>query len=491
MAEHIEDVSHELKDIIISEHAEYESRLAELNFFFQSYAGGKEMLVTGHIFKHIREHDGDYIDRVKRAYYFNYVADGIDVYASHIFKPPITRVAEDSIGDERLQGFLKSGDVDRQGTNMTTFMRQAVTIPMMIAGYTFVLVDKPSQNGVKVNSRADEIAQGLDVPYFVEIPPEAMINWGIDALGKFIFCRYKETTKEPSAWNKSAKENVRYWTWTRDEWFVHEVSSKGILTVAIENGVELKGVHDLGEVPIVLFRYRKKRKCRVVGKSMIEDIAYINRGVLNQTSLVDEFNYEQAFNILKAKDGIPMEGIDTESEGTGDEITIGRRNILPFEAEFIAPSAEIAQWQQTWIKDILIFEIYRTFRLKPQEATRPAESGESKRRDFHETNSKIAEVADTVENSEAELLRLWLLRQEIESTVFVDYPDDFDIQSINAEIEHALGIDSLPLGATFKSRYFQRLSKRLDEKLSAEQRVDVDGEIEDEQIRIAQIGAEI
>lgn len=487
----------ELINIITAEHAEYKNRSLDLNFFFQCYEGGKEVLTTGHIFKHIREHDEDYADRVRRAYYFNYVADGIDVYASHIFKHPITReVKDNTIGDERLQEFIASGDVDRQGNDMTTFMRHAVAIPMMVGGYTFVLVDKPSHSGVEVNSLGDERAQGLDVPYFVEIPPEAMINWGLDAFGKFTFCRYKEETREASSWDKSAKKKVRYWTWTREEWFVHEISPEGVLAIATENDasgkpVELTGKHRLGEVPIVLFRYRKKRKNRVVGKSMIEDIAFINRGVLNQTSLVDEFNYEQAFNILKAKDGLPLELLDTQSEGTGEELAIGRRNLLPFDADFIAPSADIAQWQQSWIKDILIFEIYRTFRLKPQEATRAAESGESKRRDFHETNSKIAEVADTTENSEAELLRLWLLRQEIESTVFVDYPDDFDIQSINAEIEHALGIDSLPLGATFKSRYFQKLSKRLDEKFSSEQRETVDGEIEDEQARIAQIGAEI
>ena len=273
----------DLLTILKKENTEFQAKKTELEFFLNSYEGGRDYLNSGAIFSHVREDASDYNDRKKRACYFNYCQPIVDIYVSHLFKKPISRTSEGY--QEALETFWP--DVDRRGHDLASFMKEEVAVPCQVFGYMFVLVDKP-QYGPDILTRADEEALGA-LPYFCAISPQSVINWSVDRYGKFYWLRYVEDVAATDDPFGSGKKTRRFWTWTRTEWNHHEEVKQEGGTLAVREVA--RGVHNLGEVPVVVFYNRRSKKYQVPGVSAIQDIADINRSIINVCSLINEFLY--------------------------------------------------------------------------------------------------------------------------------------------------------------------------------------------------------
>jgi len=451
--------------ILKEENTEFQAKKTELQFFLDSYEGGQDYLNSGAIFSHVRETTSDYNDRKKRACYFNYCQPIVDIYVSHLFKKPIARQSEGY--QEALEAFWP--DVDRRGHDLASFMKEEVAVPCQVFGYTFVLVDKP-QYGPDILTRADEEALG-GLPYFCAISPRSVINWSVDRYGKFYWLRYVEDVAATDDPFGSGKKTRRFWTWTRTEWNLHEEVKQEGGTLAVREVA--RGVHNLGEVPVVVFYNRRSKKYQVPGVSAIQDIAYINRSIINVCSLIDEFLYRQCFNML----AMPDEGKDV-----AEEQEVGVSNILYYPAgerapTFVTPPTGPAEYMQAWI-DTLKTEIYRLARIQHTDAVPREQSGVAKAWDFHETNQSLADKADNMQYAEQELWRFWLKWQDLKSDVTVDYPEEFDIKAVNAELEEALQLKALNISRTFTSEYMKKLVRRLDDKLPAGVLEKIDAEID-------------
>ncbi|MCH7496215.1 MAG: hypothetical protein IH825_09035, partial [Candidatus Marinimicrobia bacterium] len=125
-------------------------------------------------------------------------------------------------------------------------------------------------------------------------------------------------------------------------------------------------------------------------------------------------------------------------------------------------------------------EIQRLARLEAGFDVKPslAQSGISKAFDWLSTATVLAEKADNFEEAERNTIRLWLKWQGIEDAPFtVDYPDEFDVKSLEKEIEDAVKLKSLQISPTFEAELMKRLAKKALPKITDEKANDIEEEI--------------
>lgn len=452
----------QLETIIKQEHKEFIHRTADMEFFMQSYEGGRRYINASHIFRHQREDSQDFTNRLARANFFNYCQPVIDLPLGHIYDRPINRT-----GDEEIEEFLK--DVDRRGNDIRQFLKTEVALNMLIFGHSFVLVTKPRPKEPDL-THADEISNGTTQPYFASIDPRAVFNWSLDSFGGFDWLRYKEEITR-SEWNQESTTITRYWTWTKQEWIIHEQEEKGELVAK----PELSGTHGLGLVPIVEFINRRSRRWQVMGLSSLENIAATNRSIANLSSLIDEFNYRQAFNML----ALPIDGMPVDDES--EEREVGTNQVVYYNSEsgvpmYISPPTEPVKWMMEWKKE-LVTEIQRmATQQRVDENTE--QSGISKQWDFHQTNQMLADIADSLENGENQI---WDIRSKMlnaQEVISASYPNEFDVKGFMQEMEEALQVEEVAISPTFTAEHMKKTVRRVDDKLTDDQLIEIDNEID-------------
>ena len=101
--------------------------------------------------------------------------------------------------------------------------------------------------------------------------------------------------------------------------------------------------HDLGVVPMVILRHMKKAKHAWFGVSMVKDIADINIGILNWSSLGDEEIFERCLNILAMERG--------ESD---QPLELSSANVLEYEPgtnkpDYLSPGTSPLDLIQKWM----------------------------------------------------------------------------------------------------------------------------------------------
>jgi hypothetical protein len=405
------------------------------DFYLDSYEGGEEYLRANYLYRHVKENEGDFRDRIQRSYYYNFCRTVVDTYVAHIYRKvnAIYRRADD--GGE-YEKFLS--DVDACGSTMNTFMQEQVAPAAQIFGQVFVVVDKPKFSG-ELKSKAEEREKGIR-PYLVTIDPNDVVDFQLDSRGNFLWVRIREVKERASGpfykSNASDEEEFVYRTWTREGWFVHD--SQGNLLEADE--------HRLGRVPVVTVYNVESRKYPGFGVSALSDIAPINRSIYNWCSLNDEFLYRQCFNILAMPE---MPGIKTRKIGAGNALTYPIDAARP--PHYIYPPVEPGEYLLRNI-DAAVRQIYRLAVLgsawgfeTPQNT-----SGISKAYDLYQTNENLVKKAKNLEEAEAEVGVLWGLWEGKEGfKPTVEYPTDFKISDLAEDLKNDFAVLKMNISESF------------------------------------------
>ena len=108
-----------MKKFIDTRHEYYDDFCDRWRFYLNSYEGGRDYLEAGHLFRHFRENELDYQDRLMRSYYYNFCRTVVDTYVSHIFYQS-NAVFRGNGGIQDYDRFL--ADVDGRGNSMHVFM---------------------------------------------------------------------------------------------------------------------------------------------------------------------------------------------------------------------------------------------------------------------------------------------------------------------------------------------------------------------------------
>lgn len=404
--------------------------MARWSLQWNAYAGGPEFVHGGYLHKFPRENQAIYRARLARAYYPNYVKPLIDVVSDYVFQ-------SDQI-DRGSADPQFAGSVDRKGTDANAFMKYLAT-RALVKGMSFAVVDMPAPVA-GVESRADEIKLGVR-PYWYPVEREDVLNWELDDFGKPYWVLMREgepSNSDPMAVSERGKYEY-FIVWERQVWRRYKMERGNDLLAARKVEAVSEGVNKIGEVPVVPMYGDKMSDWE--GRSWICDVAYVAQALLNTCSLRDNYNYETALE-QPIFPGISAEELEKLVRGEHYAIAMPptEGGALPF---FLSPAGTAANILAQQINDHrdAIHQILRQ-RIINASANADGASGASKQEDFRSTNTAIADVADECERVENEL---WRLTGEYigGGEVRVEYPNDYDVSSVDRAIMRATQIQAL------------------------------------------------
>lgn len=386
------------------------------------YDGGESMessrAVKQFLTQHPYEKTAQYEIRCKRAAYRNYAAPTVDLFASSVMDGSVRD------GLDAVPVFTPMlANCNRQGNSPENFFK-TVNTRAAAKGAEFVLVDMPQARG-EARTQADAKEQGL-APYFVRIPAENIIDWGLDDNGSLSWVVQREMRQEsPGPFQKYV--TVKTITlWRTDGWTRYESRDSGVFEQVGD------GAYSIGAVPIVPFLY--EQESMMTGRSVIDDVASLIIRVFNQDSELDKMLFDAALPILAAFGLRSDEEEDALVKATSYLWRFGDINAR---LQYVEPSGTSFSAKRQQILDDI--ESIREISLRQ---TRPrgagVESAESKRLDTVQISSQLADFA---RNCAAAEKRCWeiagLYSGADTSGITVKYNEVFDPEALREKLTQA------------------------------------------------------
>jgi hypothetical protein len=275
-------------------------------------------------------------------------------------------------------------------------------------------------------SALDAKEYGIENPYLILVKPLEVLDWRTDTFGNYIYIKRVEYISLEVG--NDVLDVERYSEWTRKEFKISVVDVSGDKPRLVSKTTSPNAWNVVPFVPV----FNKRSKCnRELGVSAINDIAYQNREVFNLTSLIGEFLYRQAFNILA------MEEDATLPQRSQVEGNMGTSNVLTFpgtvthEPKYLSPPSEPAEFIQSE-RDKAIADMYRQAAqdVAADLFTGANASGDAAKQAFGRTIPVIAKAADTLQQAEVQILTMWAKLQTKTWTGKIAYKDSFEITNL-------------------------------------------------------------
>ncbi len=459
--------------LIYRRHSDYSTRVGDWHLFEAAHTGGRKFINGGHLFQHSIEEVIGYSKRLQRAYYYNYCKPIVSIYNQFIFSAQVSR----TIKDKKLKQFATNSTGDGKTIDGLISL---VNKYSAVFGTVYVVVE-PDESPIPIVGTA-VIQQNIRAKI---LKPYTIIDWSIDKNGDFNWVKIKTEHSEDNDPNVERTSKPRYILWERHQW-----------TILDETGaiVGEPQVNQLGVVPIVVVNhYEQPTNESIVGESLIEDIAVINRSLFNWCSLLDEILYEQTFSML---------AVQTKKQDQSIQI-IGAKRVFTYEAGtnvpvFISPDASQAKIFIEWINKS-IREMYRLASLERSGMvyrSETAQSGDSKEFDLIDTNQAIAAKAQILAEAEIRIMALvhgWekakqvkksssnsipKLIDDVKKLVAISYPKTFDVRGYQNELTTAFEILNNNISDTFAKEFRKYLASRALPNISPDKLAKIHDEID-------------
>lgn len=400
---------------ITSGNEDYKKNKQRYIFLYHSYMGGDVYKKGEYLTKYTNESEAEFEERVATTPLDNNVAGVVSLYNSFLFRQGVNRDYGSLSTDPTIQDFERDADLD--GRSLTAFMKEANTLASVF-GMTWIVISKEN---VGATTLAEEVVAGVR-PYLSVVSPLMMLDWNYTktATGRYEldYCKYIE-------------EETDQYTYIK-EWYPDSV----ITTVVDHDRSEVKSVdiaeNQLGMIPVIA-HYSKKSIKRGYGISLISDIADLQRACYNEYSEIEQtIRLSNAASLVKTA--------DTEA-GAGPGAIIHIPDNLPGELR-----PYLLQPQGTSVD-----AIYKSIHEKTQamdriahlgairETTARTMSGISRQMEFEQLNAALAEIADNLELTEEQIMKIYAQYQATVWDGVIEYPDSFNIRDAAADLEFYAG----------------------------------------------------
>ena len=434
-----------MKNFTFSRYTMYHTFNRWWKFYLDSYEGGEDYLEARYLFRHAKESEDGFLDRIRRSYYYNFCRTVVDTYVSQLFRNP-NAIYRD-LQHPEYRKLVENADM--LGNDMTTFMREQAAPAAQIFGHVHILVDKPKSD-IEPTSRAELVHHGIR-PYLTLIYPQNVVDYGVDRRGEFTWVRIEESgeTEQDPFYDPEAYQPGQFFyrTWTRDGWTLHNDRADLVDS----------GGHNLGRVPLVTLYNIESKKYQRCGISALSDIAPVNRSIYNWSSLNDEFLYRQCFNIL----AIPqMNAVRKIKIGAGNALTFpADSSKVPF---YLYPPVEPGEYLLKNINSA-IEQIYRLAMIGNllSVGSKKSQSGIAKAYDFKQANQNLVKKSKNIEQAEIEIAKVWALWEGIDNfTPMIEYPADFNIDGFASELKAELDMLKQNISQKFNTTIKKRIVSR-------------------------------
>lgn len=457
-------------------HPLYEENQHKWDFYLDSAMGGDNICTRDNIFEHRLEDSEDYENglngRVDRAYYLNFCDTIPSIYNSYIFREIVTRPPDDTLA-------LFRQNADGRNMSISDFVKKAGYYAS-ICGAIHALVDIPPTNkGIKNLSRAD-IKSGKMNPYASLFFPSQLMDWSVDAWGELRWIVLRSVYYQDADPTKERVEEEHYKLITRTDWKIENENGQ---PPQLADGVPTSGKNEWGLIPLVTM-YHKDINDDRIGESLIKDIAYINRAILNWCSCMDEQIERQTFSQLV----IPDDGTLAEEREAGSDPLwrVGTSSVWTFPADagqppqFISPNTANIQVIWAIILDH-IKEIYRIAKLLGGTGDLyVTQSGRAAQMGFQGVNSALAEKALSYQKFENDLNRLVyrFYNKDLSSFDPVKYPSSFDVSALADELNSYITIMQNNFSPTLNKTLQKNISRKAVPLASESLRKTIEDEID-------------
>lgn len=459
------DQQKSLKQLVERRHPEYDALIDHWNFLQATYEGGRAWF-DDHIFKYLKEGDGEYKDRITRAYRFNHTREVVDLLNKYIFKMDISR-SEDA--PDSIKGFW--GNATKNGMPIEQFSRE-ISRKSSIGGRIWVVVD--STNSEEVRTKADEKRAGAR-PFAYAVMPQHVLDFSYDEHGDLNWILIHEIGRDDDDPLESSGKLVnRYRLWTRTEWALFKEEKQGRKTVIVEDG---RGEHGLGEVPVV-------RVDNLISDepwsapALIADIAYLDRAVANYLSNLDAIIQDQTFSQL----AMPAQNVLPGEDAYQKLVDAGTKRIFLYDGEgngkpfYLSPDPAQARLILEVVNKI-ISEIYHSVGMAGERTKEDNSmgidnsSGVAKAYDFERVNSLLVSKADALELAENRICRLaamWAGEKVKDGETWVTYPETFDVRGLYDEFDIATKLSLIEAPDTMRQEQMKTVIEKLFPRLKEE-----------------------
>lgn len=470
----------QLKKFLDRRHPLYEAMFPQWNFYEETYEGGRAWFANN-IHRYLKEGDGEYKDRVSRAYRFNHTREVVDLVNKYIFKMQISRDLENA--PESIRQFWKHATLKKQ--SIREFMK-SVSQKTSIFGRIWIVVD--STKTEEAETLAEEKESDARVYAYI-VDPRHVLDVSYDEMGELNWILIHEIVRDDrDAINSSGDLESRYRLWTREYSQLFLVQRQGSkVIVAPQPPVP----HDLEVVPVFAADNTVTDE-RYTSPSMIADVSYLDRAVANYLSNLDAIIQDQTFSQL----AMPAQGLSPGEEAYQKLLELGTKRIFIYDGEggtqpfYLSPDVKQAELILSVVNKI-INEIYHSVGLAGERTKEDNSqgidnsSGVAKAYDFERVNSLLSMKADSLEEIENKLCWYVALytdeEDEVEDRVrpLVLYPDDFDVRGLYDELELAARLALIEAPDGMRREQMTKVLDKLFPQLKEELREEILGELKD------------
>ena len=436
------------------EHPLYTENSDLWELYLKAVKGGKDF-IENNLFSHRLEDVVDFTMRKDRGYYLNFCDTVPTIYNNYIFKEEINRTSDDDLKMFRA-------NTNGRGSDVSEFVKRCGYFAS-IFGVIHALVDTPSAMGIEI-SEAEAKDKNI-YPYATIIFPTQLVDWSIDDMGKYNWVVIKYSASNDSDPNKEREDLELYKLITREEWRIEDQDGN---PVKFEDGRPSNGKNALGIVPIATMYHSSADDDDKIGESMLKDIVYINRIIMNWCSLIDEQFARNCFSQLV----IPDDGTLAEAAESGKHdplIKLGTSSAFTFNWEsrhapqFISPETTAVTTIWNIVLDH-VKEIYRVAGLISGIGdVQVGRSGRAAQVGFLSTNAALADKATAYQNFENQLSKLAYLQlgKTVEEYKEVVYPTTFDLTSLQEEITNQFKVMEKNFSVTLNKEIQKSIAKKV------------------------------
>jgi hypothetical protein len=222
----------------------------------------------------------------------------------------------------------------------------------LVFGVEFALTDK-TRFADDVYSREQQLARG-ERAYSYLISPLRIIDWQINPDdGRYDWVKIAEPYSDSRLPTETQGEDrMRYRVWTREHWELYESTGKQDAFVAVAGDV-----HPVGEVPLATMTARRAidSSDSIDSDSIVADVVYADRDLLNEMSLIRDTIYGQIFYQLFLPD-------DGTNQWAGVDVGVGVA--IPYNSEhgqpmMVGPTSDLirAQYELATSKAQLVSQL--------------------------------------------------------------------------------------------------------------------------------------
>ena len=389
-----------------------------------------------YIWPHANESVDGYQDRRARAVHYPLLRHVADTYTSAAFRRPPKR------GDHGDPWETFWRDVDLQGTDIDAFISQAAGVGLCF-GLCFGVVDKPMVDRA-ATSRADQLARN-ERAYVSLYTPLDVINWSVDDLGQLnwiVLCERAPDTRSPGDEFDDAAPR-RYKVWYRDRWELYEEVISDSRATA-DFALHSEGAHPVGEVPVSMLYARRGTDIRepLRADSMLSGLVRIDRGLLNDMSVLQEVIIKQGFAQLM---------IPEDDGGAPGPITIGPGTYVGFNGAagspvMLAPDAALilAHLKAAEFRLQMAKELVGVGRGK-SEYSKEERSAEALMVESRNEHNRIVTLVDAAQEFEGGINRHVAAWEGAADVPDVKYNRDVSLRGLSRQLQDVLSLKTIGL----------------------------------------------